>query len=63
MKSKINPQEEAQNILSDILEERDREEIALMTMKEAIETVECYGHEGDLLKEIAEHLFSLASEI
>jgi hypothetical protein len=61
MESKINPQEEAQNILFDILEERDREEISLMTMEEAIETVKCYGHEGDLLNEIAEHLFLLSS--
>jgi len=62
MENQINVQEEAQNILSDILEERDRSELMFMSMEDAIATVECYGHEGNLLKEIAEHLISLTSQ-
>lgn len=51
--------EEAQNILDDILSERDWMEIADMTIEDALDTVEAYGHSGPKAQAIAEKLVAL----
>jgi hypothetical protein len=63
MKKKFNPEEEAQKILEDILEERSPEELHTMSIKDAIETVEAYGHKGDQCQTIAQILHNLAEGI
>lgn len=55
--------EEAQNILDDILSERDPMEIAGMTFEDALDTVETYGHSGPKAHAIAEKLVALAQNI
>lgn len=52
--------EEAQNILDDILSERDWMEIADMTFEDALDTVKAYGHFGPKARAIAEKLVALA---
>jgi hypothetical protein len=52
--------EEAQNILDDILSERDWMEIADMTFEDALDTVEAYGHRGPKAQAIANKLVALA---
>jgi len=52
--------EEAQNILDDILSERDWMEIADMTFEDALDTVEAYGHTGQKAEDIANKLIALA---
>jgi hypothetical protein len=52
--------EEAQNILDDILSERDWMEIADMTFEDALDTVEAYGHRGQKAQDIANKLVALA---
>jgi hypothetical protein len=54
------PQEEAQNILDDILQEREPDELQGMTMEDAMETVKGYNHTGKEAEEIAKILHSLA---
>ena len=49
----LDPHQEALNIKEDILGERTPEELMGMTLKDAIETVETYGHSGEIAKEIA----------
>lgn len=61
--SSINAEEEAQAILDDILAEREPDEVQTMSMEDAMETVEAYGHEGKLAKKIAKILHSLAEGI
>ena len=56
----IDPEQEAQDILDDILSERDPEELATMTMEDALETVEAYGHTGQDAKNIAAALHAIA---
>jgi hypothetical protein len=58
--SAIDPEQEAQDILDDILSERDPEELATMTMEDALETVEAYGHTGQDAKNIAAALHAIA---
>ena len=54
------PQEEAQNILDDILQEREPDELQGMTMEDAMETVKGYNHTVKEAEEIAKILHSLA---
>jgi hypothetical protein len=55
--------EEAQNILDDILSERDWMEIADMSFEDALDTVETYGHSGPKAQEIANKLVTLAQNL
>ena len=65
MKTEINPQEDAQNIFEDILEERKgfEYEVYGMSKEDALKTVEAYGYQGKMSKEISEYLWSLAEGI
>jgi len=54
--------EEAQNILDDILSERDWMEIQDMTFEDALDTVEAYGHIGPKARAIATKLVSLVQD-
>jgi len=51
---------EAQNILDDILSERDWMEIADMTFEDALDTVEAYNFRGPKAEAIANKLVALA---
>ena len=55
---------EAESILNDLLDERggDMEELHGMSMEDALDTVEAYGHSGSKAKKIAHELFSLCNE-
>lgn len=53
-------QEEAYNILQDLLGEYDPWELADMLPQDAIDTVDAYGHKGAKAKKIAEYLLSMA---
>jgi len=57
---KVNPQEEAQKILDDILIEREPEEIHGMTMEDVLETVKSRNFKGSEAQEIAKYLHTLA---
>jgi len=50
----------AEEILQDILGERDPDEIDMMDMTDALDTVEAYGHKGAKAKKIANHLMKMA---
>jgi hypothetical protein len=54
--------EEASNILDDILGERDMEEVHGMSMEDALVTVKTYGHTGSKAKKIAEELWGMCNE-
>jgi hypothetical protein len=54
--------EEASNILDDILGERDKEEVHGMSMEDALVTVKTYGHTGSKAKKIAEELWGMCNE-
>ena len=56
--------DEASNILDDLLDERDgdMEELHGMSMEDALDTVETYGHSGSKAKKIAQELYSLCNE-
>ena len=54
--------DEASNILDDLLGERDMEEIHGMSIEDALDTVETYGHSGSKAKKIAQELYSLCNE-
>lgn len=56
----IDPEQEAQGILDDLMQERDPEELQAMSMEDALETVEAYGHTGENVKKIATALIALA---
>jgi hypothetical protein len=56
-------QTEAQKIYDDIVEERGQEEIQGMSKDDALETVKCYGHEGETAQEIANFLWSMAEGV
>ena len=55
---------EAEKILQDLLDERggDMGQLHGMEMKDALDTVEAYGHKGSKAKKIAKELFSLCNE-
>ena len=55
---------EAENILQDLLDERggDMGELHGMSMEDALDTVETYGHKGSKAKKIAKELFSMCNE-
>lgn len=56
--------EEAESILNDLLDERggDMEELHGMSMEDALDTVEAYGHSGSKAKKIAQELCSMCNE-
>ena len=56
--------DEASNILDDLLDERggDMEELHGMSIEDAMDTVETYGHKGAKAKKIAEFLFGYCNE-
>jgi hypothetical protein len=54
---------EAQNIYEDIVEERGQDEIQGMSKEDALETVKCYGHEGEIAQEIANLLWAIAEGV
>ena len=54
--------DEASNILDDLLGERDMEELHGMSIEDALDTVETYGHSGSKAKKIAQELYSLCNE-
>lgn len=58
--SSFDPQEIAQGILDDILQERGPEELQGMTEDVALETVEAYGYTGEEAEEITRILLNLA---
>ena len=65
--NKLNESEEsdeASNILDDLLDERggDMEELHGMSIEDAMDTVEAYGHKGAKAKKIAEFLFGYCNE-
>jgi hypothetical protein len=60
--SESKESQEAEDILDDILGERDMEEIHGMSMEDALDTVEAYGHSGSKAKKIAKELWSLCNE-
>ena len=55
---------EAENILQDLLDERDGDmgELHGMSMEDALDTVEAYGHKGSKAKKIAKELVSMCNE-
>ena len=55
---------EAENILNDLLDERggDMGELHGMSMEDALDTVETYGHKGSKAKKIAKELVSMCNE-
>jgi hypothetical protein len=57
------PEQEAQDILDDILQERDAEELYGMTEKDALDTVLAYGHTGEEAFTIANILHTLAQGV
>jgi hypothetical protein len=63
MSNPIDPKQEAQNIMADILEERDSSEIMCMSFEDALATVECYGHKDQLATDIANWLVWLSTLI
>jgi uncharacterized protein with PIN domain len=56
--------DEASNILDDLLDERggDMEELHGMSIEDALDTVETYGHSGAKAKKIAKELFGMCNE-
>ena len=56
--------DEAEAILSDLLDERggDMGELHGMEMEDALDTVEAYGHKGSKAKKIAQELVSMTNE-
>jgi len=56
--------QEAESILNDLLDERggDMEELHGMSMEDALDTVETYGHSGSKAKKIAQELVSMCNE-
>ena len=54
--------DEAEAILSDLLGERDFDELRGMSMEDALDTVGAYGHKGSKAKKIAQELVSMTNE-
>ena len=56
--------QEAESILNDLLDERggDMDELQGMSMEDALDTVETYGHSGSKAKKIAQELVSMCNE-
>ena len=54
--------DEAESILNDLLDERDMDELHGMSMEDALDTVEAYGHSGSKAKKIAQELVSMTNE-
>ena len=54
--------DEAESILSDLLGERDFDELRGMSMEDALDTVGAYGHKGSKAKKIAQELVSMTNE-
>ena len=54
--------DEAEAILSDLLGERDMDELRGMSMEDALDTVGAYGHKGSKAKKIAQELVSMTNE-
>ena len=54
--------DEAESILSDLLGERDMDELRGMSMEDALDTVGAYGHKGSKAKKIAKELVSMTNE-
>ena len=52
----------AESILDDLLGERDMEELHGMSIEDATDTVETYGHSGSKAKKIAQELVTLCNE-
>ena len=63
MSNPIDPKQEAQNIMDDILEERDRFEVMNMSFEDALSTVECYGLKDPLATDIANWMVRLSTLI
>jgi hypothetical protein len=55
-------EDEAEAILSDLLGERDMDELRGMSMEDALDTVGAYGHKGSKAKKIAQELVSMTNE-
>ncbi len=60
--SESKESDEAADILDDLLGERDMDELHGMSMEDALDTVEAYGHSGSKAKKIAKELYSLCNE-
>jgi len=58
--NEANEADIAEEILQDLLGERDPDEIDMMDMTDALDTVEAYGHKGAKAKKIANHLMKMA---
>jgi cytochrome P450 len=57
------PEQEAQDILDDILQEREPEELYGMTEQDALDTVLAYGHTEEEANTIANILHTLAQGV
>ncbi len=60
--SESKESKEAEAILDDLLDERDMDELHGMSMEDALDTVDAYGHSGSKAKKIAKELWSLCNE-
>jgi len=57
----LEREQEANNIIDDIIEEHGMELLPILDLEDAIETVETYGHRGEDLAEIAKMVVSIMS--
>lgn len=53
-------EDEAYDILQDLLGEWDPMDLEMMDMDQAMDTVDSYGHKGSKAKKIAQYLFKMA---
>ena len=57
----LEREQEANNIIDDIIDEHGLELLPILDLEDAIETVETYGHQGEDLEEIAKMVVSIMS--
>jgi hypothetical protein len=57
----LEREQEANNIVDDILDEYGLERLPIIDLDVAIETVGTYGHEGEDLEEIAKMMVSITA--
>ena len=57
----LEREQEANNIIDDIIDEHGMELLPILDLEDAIETVETYGHQGEDLEEIAKMVVSIMS--
>ena len=57
----LEREQEANNIIDDIIDEHGLELLPILDLEDAIETVETYGHQGEDLEEIAKMVVTIMS--